>query len=364
MQIILGEKIKELRKRDGRKQEDLATALGVTNQAISRWESNKGYPDMEMIPAIANYFHVTIDELFGYDNDRNLRLSDFLRNADALNKPGVKWTKQSVDRLESLLREALAEFPNEWQVQFRLSVTLQVKSSFIDKSRNAKEESLREAAELLKQAKNNTEDPHWKDTITQSLARIYYQLGDGDQVEKIAAESSPVYVCREIILTNTPDVNKAKAYYEKAMLSLIHEAVFAAVNSARDGHKPAFANNKDLYLSLARILESTLDGKQYGFFHSDMCFLYLDAAHISTQEGKEKEALEYFDKAYEHVLGFKDAWERKGIDPDSEEPETIANYPGLIVHVNENMLKEYIKILPEKVAERIRKSHKYREVFE
>ena len=67
MQIKLGEKIKELRKRDGRKQEDLAVALGVTNQAVSRWEANGGYPDIEMLPAIANYFHITIDELFGYD---------------------------------------------------------------------------------------------------------------------------------------------------------------------------------------------------------------------------------------------------------------------------------------------------------
>ena len=48
MQLTLGQKIRELRKRDGRTQEALAEALGITSQAISRWEANGGYPDMEM----------------------------------------------------------------------------------------------------------------------------------------------------------------------------------------------------------------------------------------------------------------------------------------------------------------------------
>ena len=70
MQLEIGQKIRELRYRDGRTQEALADALGVTSQAVSRWEANGGYPDMEMVPAIANYFGVSIDELFGYQNDR------------------------------------------------------------------------------------------------------------------------------------------------------------------------------------------------------------------------------------------------------------------------------------------------------
>ena len=55
MQLNLGQKIRELRQRDGRTQETLAEAIGVTSQAVSRWEANGGYPDMEMIPSITDH---------------------------------------------------------------------------------------------------------------------------------------------------------------------------------------------------------------------------------------------------------------------------------------------------------------------
>ena len=78
MQLDLGNMIRQLRHRDGRTQEMLAEALGVTSQAVSRWESGGSYPDMNLIPSIANYFGVTIDELFGYTNERDSRIQSLV----------------------------------------------------------------------------------------------------------------------------------------------------------------------------------------------------------------------------------------------------------------------------------------------
>ncbi len=123
MKLTLGEKIKELRKRDGRKQEDLANVLGVTNQAVSRWEKDGSYPDMEMIPAIANYFGITIDELFGYENDREKKIAAIIQKVD---KYDIKHSDDGnwVEECISILRDGLAEFPNNERLLITLADTL------------------------------------------------------------------------------------------------------------------------------------------------------------------------------------------------------------------------------------------------
>lgn len=56
MNIKMGEKIRALRKDRNLSQEALAKVLGVSFQAVSKWEKGDTYPDVSMIPAVASFF--------------------------------------------------------------------------------------------------------------------------------------------------------------------------------------------------------------------------------------------------------------------------------------------------------------------
>lgn len=66
---LLGNKIRMLRKNKGMTQEELAEVLLVSSQAVSKWETHVSIPDVELLPVIARYFGITMDELFNYRLD-------------------------------------------------------------------------------------------------------------------------------------------------------------------------------------------------------------------------------------------------------------------------------------------------------
>ena len=63
----IGSKIKELRKHRGVTQEQLAHSIGISFQAVSKWENGIALPDIALVPVLANYFGVSLDELFDYN---------------------------------------------------------------------------------------------------------------------------------------------------------------------------------------------------------------------------------------------------------------------------------------------------------
>lgn len=105
MALTIGEKIKQLRKAKNLSQEALARILGVSFQAVSKWETNVTTPDVGLIPSIASFFGISIDELFDYHTLENeQKIDQICRQAAAcrLSDP---------HRAEAILREGLKQFP-------------------------------------------------------------------------------------------------------------------------------------------------------------------------------------------------------------------------------------------------------------
>lgn len=75
------EKLQELRKRKNLTQEELSASLYVSRTAISKWESGRGYPSIDSLKAIAEFFSVSLDELLSgnelvciAESDRNIKM--------------------------------------------------------------------------------------------------------------------------------------------------------------------------------------------------------------------------------------------------------------------------------------------------
>ena len=75
--MTFAEKLKSLRKQASMSQEQLAEKLGVSRQAVTKWETDTGIPDIENIKSISSLFDISIDELLSNEN-ASQKKSDYL----------------------------------------------------------------------------------------------------------------------------------------------------------------------------------------------------------------------------------------------------------------------------------------------
>lgn len=105
MELRLGEKIKTLRKEKNISQEVLAQYLGVSFQAVSKWENGAALPDVALIPAIALFFGVSTDQLF------DINLLEIEKQIDEIRFRAADCRWEDPEKAEQILRDGLKKFP-------------------------------------------------------------------------------------------------------------------------------------------------------------------------------------------------------------------------------------------------------------
>lgn len=97
---------KTMRKQRGLTQEQIAETLGVSCQAVSKWETNTSYPDISLLPIIADFFGVSVDFLIGHDTSKQFEEID---NASKL--ADNMFTENRYIEAVTVLREMLIKHP-------------------------------------------------------------------------------------------------------------------------------------------------------------------------------------------------------------------------------------------------------------
>lgn len=95
----LAEKIQDLRKKNGLSQEQLADYLGISRQAISKWESEQSTPDIDKIVLLSEFFLVSTDYLLKEEKDMTSKIEDDAQKEDYTIAVNVKMSKQAFSYL-------------------------------------------------------------------------------------------------------------------------------------------------------------------------------------------------------------------------------------------------------------------------
>lgn len=320
MKLTLGEKIKELRKRDGRKQEDLANVLGVSNQAVSRWEKDGSYPDMEMIPAIANYFGITIDELFGYENDRDKKVSIIIDKVDAYDiKHSVdgSWIEECI----AILREGLAEFPNNERLLLSLVDTLWEAGwrrhhgwlyyddeGFIKYhyDTHKKNEYWSECAKVCEQLVENTKDNVIFTQAIAILVPLYRNYGEFEKAISYAKRMPKLQQSREFLLTEATDGKLEAEYIGEFLLEsarqFSEQLVFGVIANIK--HYESDMPIEKVKGAIA-IFDLICDDGNMGVHHDFISKLYLYLSRLQWERGYHDDAFVSLNNALDHAKAYE-----------------------------------------------------------
>lgn len=180
--LYLAENLKKYRIMKDLTQEDIADYLNITPQSVSKWERGETYPDITLLPALANIFETSIDLLIGMDTVRaaetryniHKRANELMRN-------------DQLDAAENVYRDALLIYPNKPGMILGLASVLALK-------RNSEE-----AIKLIERGLPLSINEKQKATIRATLCFLYLKSGDSEKAKLLASELPHQRESREVI---------------------------------------------------------------------------------------------------------------------------------------------------------------------
>jgi len=300
----VGLKIKELRQNKKMSQEELAICLGVSTQAVSRWETSVTFPDITMIPKIAEIFNCSTDYILcKEDNTIKKEIEDVIKKADdILDESGYE------DYLTPLkiVRECLIKYPNNEKLMIEVIHRITAYANEIEGFDYS--EAIILCEKILDQSKNDL----YREEAKICLIDCYVKSGLKDKaldvMKSIAITLNPYEVKMRIYEKDSLEYKEAslknKRHYTMQLIRCIFDELSNNINKL-DSNLLI-----DGYLSVEKVIKSIYGDK----YIEDKGFVYY-IIHTYIMVTKKyllnndiNNAFIYFEKLVNEAVNYKDKY--------------------------------------------------------
>lgn len=209
--ISLGENIKKYRQLKGMTQTQLASVFNMSEQAISRWETGTTYPDIVLLPALADFFGITIDELMGMEHyNDEAEIDSIIKTVKDNQRQGK--ISNNVD----ILQDALKKYPKNYIIMNYLIDQL----LFENCGGDAEKEKLNgeKAIELSNRLLNECTDREICNYVVNLKINALQRLGRMEEAIDLAQSQPSIWESRDFRLNTLYEGEEQKTHSKNTVM--------------------------------------------------------------------------------------------------------------------------------------------------
>ena len=300
MNIKIGEIIKKLRKDRDVTQEKLADYLGITYQAVSKWENGTALPDITLVVPLANFFGVSADELFSLNKDTDdAKVEEYCDKLNKLNHIGDM--KTYID----LAREAIAEYPRNFKLMANLAHGLFGCNCEPEQHKKNRDELISICERILE----DCTDDDLRQNAIQLLCLTYPNVGKRERAIELAKKMPTMCLCSGMLLAHIYEGEESIKVRQQNLKEHIDWACMDLSVISRQ--ESLSLDEKILCIETSiKLYEAIYYDRNLLFYHCRLAWDYYNLAkHYMPKDGDT--ALNYLLTAEKHAVAYDEAAEQE-----------------------------------------------------
>lgn len=286
MNISITKKLKKYRREKGNTQEELAVYLGISVQAVSKWERGDGYPDITLLPSISSFYGITVDELLG--------CAEIERNKIIKNYMAKYLSNQNAGKIEDnivLMRKALHEFPNNHDIMEKLMHAL----LFVDQKKYL-DEGISLGEKILQ--KSVCDEQRYE--VLNSLCYLYKGKNMVEKAKEYANRLPNAFCTRNSVLEVLLKGEELRELTQRN-IGISVASIDTSVNWMLRSKEYTSEEKIFAYETVVKLYNLFLYDENFGYEHSALYMLYINIANEYAKLQNTEKTLETLREACVHA---------------------------------------------------------------